>query len=108
MDIIIARQIFSTIKASKHRRFADSLIASAIRYAQIRADWYQLSAEERLELDKERSIAHNAFISACDILARNMHSQGEDGTWRREIGSDRKDIGDFACWLHLIIGIDAR
>jgi hypothetical protein len=56
MDIVKARQIYAIIKASKHRRFADSLITSAIRYAQIRADWYQLSVEGRLELDRERSL----------------------------------------------------
>jgi len=59
-------------------------------------------------MDEERTIAHNAFISACDVLSRNMKAAGEDIQWRFQIGNDRKSIGDFACLLHAVIGIKAR
>jgi len=61
-----------------------------------------------MELEEERTIAHNAFISSYDILARNMTKQGEVTFWMKLIGPDRKEIGDFACWLHLIMGLKAR
>lgn len=60
-----------------------------------------------MELEEERTIAHNAFISSCDILSRNMIQSGEDNRWRSQIGSDRKDIGDFACLLHALMEIQA-
>jgi hypothetical protein len=37
-----------------------------------------------------------------------MASAGESNGWRAEIGTDRKEIGDFACLLHAVIGIRAR
>jgi hypothetical protein len=59
-------------------------------------------------MEEERTAAHNAFISACDILSRNMNQSGENSHWRTQIGSDRKAIGDFACYLHTVLGIKAR
>jgi len=59
-------------------------------------------------MDEERTRAHNAFISACDILSRNMAESGEVHTRRTVIGQDRKDIGDFACLVHAVLGIMAR
>jgi hypothetical protein len=103
-----AENILQQLKSSSHFSLADSLVRSAIRYARLRVDWYLLSAPERINTDKERTIAHNAFISACDILSRNMIKSNEDASWRKRIGDDRKDIGDFACWIHLIYGLKAR
>ena len=37
-----------------------------------------------------------------------MAKVGEDIEWRREVGDDRKTIGDFACLLHCVLGIQAR
>lgn len=33
---------------------------------------------------------------------------GENATWRKELGDDRKTIGDFACYLNFIFDIKAR
>jgi hypothetical protein len=64
--------------------------------------------DDPVELDQERTIAHNAFISSCDILAGNMVELNEDASWPKRIGNNRKEIGDFACWIHLIFGLKAR
>lgn len=96
------------IKSSKHQGLSDSLLKSAVRYARIRVDWLLSDNEQRADMEVERTSAHNAFISQCDILARNMANSDEDATWRKEIGTDRKDIGDFACLLHAVMGIIAR
>lgn len=36
-----------------------------------------------------------------------MANNGEDITWRKTLGDDRKIIGDFACYVHCILGIQA-
>lgn len=109
MNLNETQEIYNHIKASSLTGLSDSLIKSAIRYARIRTDWYVSTIEERVEIDTERTRAHNAFISCCDILARNMQKAGEDNSWRHKIGgNDRKQIGDFACCLHAVIGILAR
>jgi hypothetical protein len=59
-------------------------------------------------MDPSRTTAHNAFIDECNILSRAMAAAGESNGWRAEIGTDRKEIGDFACLLHAVIGIRAR
>jgi hypothetical protein len=33
---------------------------------------------------------------------------GEDASWRKILGNDRIAIGDFACFINLILGIKAR
>jgi len=108
MELEQAHQIFNIINNSGHKPLVNSLLKSAIRYSRLRVDWYFSDQEQRIEMDEERTIAHNAFISACDILSRNMKAAGEDNQWRIQIGVDRKTIGDFACLLHAIIGIEAR
>jgi hypothetical protein len=58
------------------------LFRSAVRYAQISAEWHFMTAEEKMEKDEERKRAHNAFIDKCNKLSRNHQSVGEDGDWR--------------------------
>jgi hypothetical protein len=108
MEISKVKDIYLMIKSCKHQGLADSLLKSAVRYARIRVDWLLSDNEQRADMEAERTSAHNAFISQCDILARNMANAGEDTTWRKQIGADRKDIGDFACLLHAVMGINAR
>jgi hypothetical protein len=37
-----------------------------------------------------------------------MKKVGQDIEWRRLLGNDRKEIGDFACFLVAHLGILAR
>ena len=83
-------------------------MAAAVRYAGIRAKWCLESADGRRGMDTERTRAHDAFIDSCNILSRNQAKNGEDNTWRAKLGDDRKVIGDFACYVHCILGIGAR
>lgn len=108
MDFTKAEKIYVQIITSQLTDLASKLIKSGIRYARIRVDWYLLSMKDRMDFDKERTHAHNAFISSCDILARNMKKQGEDNSWRKTLGNERKVIGDFARLLHALLGIKAR
>jgi len=108
MELSEAKDIYSKLLSSRHQSFVNSLVKSAVRYARLRVDWLLSDQEGRNELEAERTASHNAFISTCDILSRNMLKSGEDNTWRTQIGSNRKDIGDFACLIHAVLGINGR
>ena len=106
MNYIAAEKIYCTIKKTSLIELKNDLIKSAIKYAQIRAEWSQLSKKERIKKDKMRTISHNAFISTCNALSRNMGKLNEDNLWREILTNDRRIIGDFACYLHCIIGVE--
>lgn len=99
---------FSAINESKLKELKASLYKAAIRYAEIRAGWYFLDVKEKSEQDEERTIAHNRFIDACNIMSRNMRNFNEDASWIELLGKDRKNIGDFACYIHAFLGIQNR
>lgn len=82
------------------------MLDKAVRYAHIRAEWDSLTKEQKMNTDESRTIAHNAFISSIDIIARI--EKEIDSQWRERLTDDRKRIGDFACYLALFRGIDAR
>ena len=84
------------------------LIQRAIRYSRIRVDWSVSSRDIRDRMGGGRSAAHDAFIDACNILSRQMKAQRLDISWRAELGDDRLEIGDFACYIHCIQGLRAR
>lgn len=86
----------------------EDLVARAVRYARLRTDWELADMEGRQNIDETRRLAHNAFIDACNILARAMAKAELDTSWRRQLGEDRRTIGDFACFVHCILGLEAR
>lgn len=108
MNIEKAKSIFQKINSTKLKQLKYDLYDIAIRYARIRTDWYFMSDEEKLMSDKIRTTSHNAFIDVCNILSRNMIKNGEDASWRKELGDDRKVIGDFACYVHCFLGLASR
>jgi hypothetical protein len=108
MNLEDAADIYRAIQATRHTPLADDLLKAAVRYARIRADWALASGDEREAMDERRTSAHNAFIDCCNILSRNMARSGEDNAWRALLGDDRKILGDFACHLHCVLGLQAR
>ena len=84
------------------------LIKSAVRYARIRTDWRLERPEARNAMSSDRTLAHDACIDSCNALSRFMANNGLPTAWRSRLGQDRKEIGDFACYLHCILGIMAR
>jgi hypothetical protein len=84
------------------------VLRAAIRYTNVRVEWLFMSPAERLEVDRQRTAAHNAFIDAVNILSRSMAAAGQDNGWRRVLTEDRKVIGDFACFLVAHLGCLAR
>ncbi len=74
----------------------------------IRVDYLNADIQQRIEMENLRESKHNVFIDACNILSRNMLKKNENADWRIFIGNDRKVLGDFACYIHCILGIKAR
>ena len=96
------------VRRSSRIGLRDQLYHAAARYAGLRVDWALADPAERAALDGPRKSAHDAFIDHCNILSRNMAACGESNDWRRELGDDRKTLGDFACWLTLSLALSAR
>ena len=90
------------------RSLRSGLLAKAVEYAYLRAQWQLSSPSDRNHVDSRRTLAHNAFIDTCNILSRNMGAEGFDISWRAEVGNDRKNIGDFACQISYLLGLSAR
>ncbi len=102
------RKIYAQMRATQHQSLLDNFIKAAVSYARIRVDWQLANHGERCEMEDLRSRAHTAFIDACNILSRNMRNTDKDNSWRMWIGENRQSIGDFACYLHCLLGIMAR
>jgi len=99
--------LLSEIESSKLSNLKNNLYSAAINYAKIRMDYYE-DESGRPDLEQIRTFSHNVFIDECNILSRNMLNNGEDATWRKELSSDRKEIGDFACFIALIKSLEVR
>lgn len=80
----------------------------AIVYAGIRANWFNLSFGERAAADTDRTRKHDLFIRAKDKLAEYMYENKMSITWDDELGSQRKRIGDFACYMVFLIAVSER
>ena len=91
----------------------NELIKIATRYATFRANWPLLSRDEKNEQDSGRTSCHNSVIIHFNMLARYLKQQGKTAAWRDELGYEeddpynRKAIGDFACYLAFVNGINA-
>ncbi len=90
------------------------LVSAAVKYAAIRAEWPSLDREQKVERDAGRTSCHDSFIIKCNMLARYGKMQGREAGWRGRLGDveenpyNRKRIGDFACYLAFVIGLNAR
>ena len=84
---------------------------AAANYAKIRADWYQMPREKRMDIDSHRTACHNLVIFHLNLLSRYLAQKGCDVSWREKLGDEseyRKRIGDFACYVACIQGLGAR
>jgi len=108
MDWEKATRIAHAVGSSRLLTLRIALFRKAADYAHMRVNWQLSSPEVRLVMDTARTKAHDDFIEACDMMSRCMEDEKEDFSWREDLGKDRKEIGDFACYLHLILGLVAR
>jgi hypothetical protein len=104
----IAREYYRLILSSRCEEQRDDLLRYAADYARERALWKLASPEERIERDPHRSRVHDCFIDSCNILSRAQVKNGENARWRADLGTNRGEIGDFACYVTLFLSLDAR
>lgn len=86
----------------------NELIEKAIKYSVVRAKWENWDRETKIKEDEGRTLKHNSVIDVFNILARLLKSEDIDISWRDRLGDDRKRIGDFACFLTYMVGINNR
>ena len=103
-----AKEIYAAFRDAAPPDLLRELILMASRYAGLRVVWAMADEDGRRRLDSERTRAHNAFIDQCNILSRAMAKDSQATGWRADLGEDRKQIGDFACHLACMVGIQAR
>ena len=90
------------------------LTVAATKYAAVRAEWPTLGREEKAERDSRRTSLHDSVIVKFNMLARYLKKQGKDAGWRDCLGDekenpyDRKRLGDMACYLAFVNGLNAR
>lgn len=101
-------ETIESCKAEDKDEFVQDLIEKAINYSNIRANWELWNQEKRMSEDQGRSITHNSLIDAFNILSRLLKTEGIDTPWRDALGDERKRIGDFACFMVYMIGINNR
>ena len=56
----------------------------------------------------ERTRCHNLVISAKNKLSVYMYEHKLGNDWDDWLGEERKRIGDFACYVVLLQGLEAR
>lgn len=107
--------------ASLHRQILDEagrdadalelygeLYAAAVKYSESRAHWPLWDRDKKQDEDNTRTSRHDHVIDCFNILARYLEKHGKSVSWRDTLGSDRKRIGDFACYLVFAGSLNAR
>jgi len=84
-----------------------NLLSCAARYSRIRTE-FLAPVEGKKMMGRTRSISHDAFIDSCNRLRRAMYNNGEPNEWCVQLGTDRKEMGDWACFIRLFLGLEAR
>lgn len=92
----------------------DELVEIATKYAAMRADWQQMSREEKMDRDSLRTSRHDSMIIHFNMIARYLKMQGKKVQWRDQLGYEeedkycRKTIGDFGCYIVFVNSICSR
>ena len=86
----------------------DRFLKCAVDYVRIRNGWNQKSLAEKGQADAERTRCHNLVISAKNKLSVYMYEHKLGNDWDDWLGEERKRIGDFACYVVLLQGLEAR
>lgn len=60
----------------------EELIDAATRYAAVRAKWFRMSKEEKIDTDSLRTSHHDSVIIHLNMLARYLKMQGKKALWR--------------------------
>lgn len=97
-------------QATFQELWQDCLVAAS-RYVLIRNRWNTMTALERIQIDHQRTAAHNEWMNSLAILGRFLQTNDLPTPWLTVLGDRqlyRKRWGDFAGYLLLIGTLQAR
>ena len=109
-----ACQIYESILVVKQEldieflKLLEELINRAVDYADIRSRWLSMSEQQIVQMSATRSQYHDFFIVSVNNVANYLEKFSRQIAWRKQLGDDRKRIGDFACYIAYIQGVNAR
>lgn len=90
------------------KKLYNDFLEQAANYAHTRAMWFFITPREIGEANKRRTELHDAVIASIRTLSNHANSKGYDVLWAIILERDRRDIGDFASFIHAIKGIGRR
>lgn len=82
------------------------VLKGAFQYVDHRFHWELYSREEKMDKDRSRTIAHNAFMDAVNIYLRYLNRI--NGTQQEGLGEDRRKNGDLACRIVYEVAVRNR
>ena len=85
-----------------------NFIKASVDYSNYRSRWLDMSLIEQNNIEHDRTISHNILIEAKDVLCEYMLDYSMNISWAIQLGDERKDIGDFGCYLSYVQAIKAR
>lgn len=91
-------------------RALSGLIERAIAYSEYRLRWNLMKPQERCDEDAERTRKHNLFIKAKDEVLQLVKKEDVMAFFELQelIGSGRKRVGDWACYIACIYSVYQR
>lgn len=109
------REILEEIEADYEAcELYSDLVNIVTKYAAMRAEWQQMTREEKMDQDSLRTSYHDSVIVHFNMLARYLRMQGKKAQWRDLLGYEednkycRKTIGDFGCYMVFVNSICSR
>lgn len=93
----------------------EDLVKSATKYASHRMNWLLYDRCQRMEYDKYRTSSHDALLAAMNSFSRYIRNRDGKLAWdddfvisKDDNNFNRKKVGDFACYIAFINGLNAR
>ena len=92
----------------------DEIIEKAVEYVAIRAKWTFMDKQWKMDEDPVRTRKHDALIVKFNQLSKYLKMQGKEAKWRDMLGYtednpyNRKVIGDMACFMIYVHGVNGR
>lgn len=99
-------QLVMTRQEEDAEELRRDVLERAFRYVDYRFHWELYTREEKVDRDKYRTSAHNAFMDAVNIYVRYLNRV--NGTQYQMPGEDCKKFGDLACRIVCEIAIRNR
>lgn len=114
MDYEESMKLFDLIRQAGNnsdedwKKLYNDFLEQAVNYATARTRFYFVTPKEIGEANNRRTELHDSFITSIHTLVHHAKSNGYDALWATILERDRRDLGDFASFIHAIIGIGRR